>query len=283
MASLGQRAVRGYQAGDRLDQFVRAGLEDGIELREATAGLRELMVFQVHPGQRHECCGVGVQGRRPLPATRAGSCRLLGQHRGAAQLAAQGLGQREMSEAGGPFGFTTRCGCGGDTRIEDAYRLIEVARPQLHGPASGQHAGLDSRISGEPAAGGLACQGLGAGGGLRRRAEVPAATSNGEADHRGGEPGRGLVVGGKPLEDVLGRVQPGDGRLKPACRQRDRGADQVRPRFGPGLAVRHAGERVGRRRATHRLDDLADRQPVDDDVGGELPVAALGGVSPTRR
>ena len=217
-------------------------------------------------------------GRRPLPATRAGGCRLLGQHRGAAQLAAQGLGQRKMAEAGGPFGFTTRYGCGGDARIEDAYRLIEVARPQLHGPASGQHAGLDPRVSGEPAAGGLACQGLGAGGGLRRRGEVPAAARYGEADHRGGEPSRGLVVGGTPLEDFLGRVQPGGGRLMPACRQRDRGADQVRLRFGPGFAVRHGGELIGRRRATRRLDDLADRQPVDDDVGGELPVAGLGGV-----
>jgi hypothetical protein len=50
-------------------------------------------------------------------------------------------------------------------------------------------------------------------------------------------------------------------------------------RFGPGFVVRHAGELISRRRATHRLDYLADRQPVDDDVGGELPVAGLGGVS----
>ena len=84
---------------------------------------------------------------------------------------------------------------------------------------------------------------------------------------------------GRRSRMFLGRVQPGDGRLQPAGRQRDRGADQVRPRFGPGFAVRDAGELIGRRRATRRLDDLADRQPVDDDVGGQLPVAGVGGVA----
>jgi hypothetical protein len=46
-----------------------------------------------------------------------------------AQPAAQGLHQREMPEAGGPFVLAARTGRGGHTGIEEAGRLVEMARP----------------------------------------------------------------------------------------------------------------------------------------------------------
>ena len=64
----------------------------------------------------------------------------------------------------------------------------------------------------------------------------------------------------------------------PASGQGDRGGHQLRRGSGPGPAVRHAGELAGQGRAAPRLDDLADRQLVDDDTGGQRPVAGPGGV-----
>ena len=43
--------------------------------------------------------------------------------------------------------------------------------------------------------------------------------------------------------------------------------------------MRHARELAGQALAAPRLDDLADRQGVDDHVGGELPVAGPRGVA----
>ena len=63
-----------------------------------------------------------------------------------------------------------------------------------------------------------------------------------------------------------------------ASGQGDRGGNQIRLRPGPGPAVRHVRELPGQARAAPRLDDLADRQMVDDDAGGERPVAGFGGV-----
>ena len=133
-------------------------------------------------------------------------------------------------------------------------------------------------MPGELAARDPADQHLGPGSGRRGRGQVPGAAGSGEADHRGGQPGRGLLIGGKTRQDAVGGIQRGGGGFVPASGQRDRGGDQVRLRLGPGLAVRHARELAGQGRAAPRLDDLADRQLVDDDAGGERPVAGLGGV-----
>ena len=116
------------------------------------------------------------------------------------------------------------------------------------------------------------------GGGGRGRGEVAGAAGGGEADHRGGQPARDLLIGGKTRQEAVGGSQRGGGRSVSASGQCGRGGDQVRRRSGPGPAVRHAPELAGQGRAAPRLDDLADRQRVDDDTGGELPVAGPGGV-----
>ena len=147
-ASLGQPAARRQQAGHRPDQLVRAGGQGGVQLPEPAARLAQLTPFQVHPGERGERRRVRVRGRRPLLVGGQGRCRLAGQFRGAAQPAAQGLHQRELPEAAGPLVLPARCGRGGHTRIEDAGRLVETARPQLDGPAAGQHARPDGAGAG---------------------------------------------------------------------------------------------------------------------------------------
>ena len=119
---------------------------------------------------------------------------------------------------------------------------------------------------------------LGASNGLRSRIDVATAARDGEADHRGGEPGLRRVVRGKPLEHLFRRIQLGDGRLDLASRQLEGGGDQVRLRFGPGLAERHACELIGGGRITRRLEDLGNRELVDDHAGGERPVAGMRGV-----
>ena len=246
VASLGQRAVRGCQAGDRLDQFVRAGLEGGIELLEPTARLLQLMVFQVHPGQCHKCCGVRRAGqaaaaRRPRrrlsparPASRRGATG-----RARPRPARDGRGRRPV-RAHSPVWLRRRRpnrGRGpphrGGPTTAPRPRERTARGPGL--PGIGR-ACLRQAWPARASARVAAC---------RRRGEVPAAARYGEADHRGGEPGRGLVVGGKPLEDVLGRVQPGDGRLKPASRQRDRGGR-------PGAAAVRARLRRAACRRAHR-------------------------------
>ena len=54
-------------------------------------------------------------------------------------------------------------------------------------------------------------------------------------DHRGGQPARGLLTGGKTREDAVGGIQRGGAGFRPASGQRDCGADQVRRRLGPDL------------------------------------------------
>ena len=59
-------------------------------------------------------------------------------------------------------------------------------------------------------------------------------------------------------------------------------AAAAQTRYGSALVqaplVRHARELAGQGLAAPRLDDLADRQGVDDHAGGELPVTGLRGV-----
>ena len=142
-------AARRHQAGHRPDQLVRADGQGGVQLPEPAARLAQLTPLQVHPGERGERRRVRVRGRRPLLVGGQGRRRLAGQLRGAAQPAAQGLHQREMPEAAGPLVLPARCGRGGHTRIEDAGRLVQTARPQLDGPAAGQHARPDVPAPGQ--------------------------------------------------------------------------------------------------------------------------------------
>ena len=111
---------------------------------------------------------------------------------------------------------------------------------------------------------------------------VSGAKRDGEADHRGGQPARGLLIIGKALEDALRSIQCGDSGFLPARGQRDRGADQVWLWLGPGLAMRHVLELVSQVMVIPRLGDFADGQLVDDHAGGELPVAGFDRV-PHRR
>ena len=83
-------------------------------------------------------------------------------------------------------------------------------------------------MPGELAARDPADQHLGTGSGRRRRHQITGATGSGEADNRGGQPGRGLLIGGKTREDAVGGIQRGGAGFRPASGQRDRGGDQVR-------------------------------------------------------
>ena len=153
-----------------------------------------------------------------------------------------------------------------------------MARPQLDGAAVGQHPRPDFRVLGELVLRHPADQGLGIRDGRRRRHEVPGAAGGGEADHRGGKPARGLLIGGKGRQHAFAGIQRGGGGLIPASGQLDRGGDEVRLRPRPGFTARHAPELAGQGRNAPRLDDLADRQSIDNHAGGKLPVASPRGV-----
>ena len=98
------------------------------------------------------------------------------------------------------------------------------------------------------------------------------------ADYRGGKPARGVLIGGKGRQHAFAGIQRGGGGITSASGQLDRGGDEVRLRSCPGLAGRHAPELPGQGRNAPRLDDLADRQSIDDHAGGKLPVAGPLGV-----
>ena len=240
--------------------------------------LTQLTVFQVHPGERDECCRAWVPASGPGRVSRGGRRRPGGKLRGALQLPPPRRDQREMSETAGSFGFSTRSGCGGHTRIEDAGRLVKVARPQLDNPATAQHPGQDRGIPAGVAVADGADQRLRSARGRRRRIEVPGATRGGETDHRRGQPACGGLTDGKAAEDAFGEIKRGGAGSGSVGGQRRRGGNQVRPGSGPDLAVRQAGELAGQREPVRRLDDLADRQPVDDQVGRKRPVVGLRGV-----
>ena len=86
------------------------------------------------------------------------------------------------------------------------------------------------------------------------------------------------LIGGKGRKHAFAGIQRGGEGIIPASGQLDRGGDEVRLRPRPGFTARHAPELPGQGRNAPRLDDLADRQSIDDHAGGELPVAGLRGV-----
>jgi hypothetical protein len=82
--------------------------------------------------------------------------------------------------------------------------------------------------------------------------------------------------------------------ILPTYRRSDSIADRRPPaRLGPGPAGRPACEVIAQRQDAPRLDDLADRQGIDDQPGGQradlerrglwLPAAALAGEGPKPR
>src|SRR5262249_33161286 len=127
------------------------------------------------------------------------------------------------------------------------------------GAASEQHLGANPRIPAGLAAPDPAYQGLSAGDGLPCRRKIPAVARNGEADHRGGQPGRILLIGGKPLEDLFSHIQRGSGGLTPARRPRDRSRDRSWLSFWPRRAARPPRDPIARAPPASRLDDLVDR------------------------
>ena len=154
-----------------------------------------------------------------------------------------------MPEAGGPFVLSARTGRGGHTGIEEADRLVEMARPQLDGAAVGQYPRPDFRVPGELVLRHPADQSLRIRDGCRRRHEVSGAAGSGEADHRGGKPARGLLIGGKGRKHAFADSQRGGGGTIPASGQFDRGGDEVRLRPRPGFTARHAPELAGQGRS----------------------------------
>src|SRR5208283_5746815 len=92
---------------------------------------------------------------------------------------------------------------GGRPRPEDTGRLVEMTGPLLDSSAIGQHPGPDFRMPGELVARNHADQYLFPGSSRRGRAEVAGPAGSGQADHSGGQPGRGLLIGGKTREDAV--------------------------------------------------------------------------------
>ena len=246
-AALGQGAVRRGQIGHRPDQLVRAHAEGGVRLLEPTARLAQLIAFQVHPGECDECRGVGV---RP-----AGRCSCGHQVAWPANSAARPSRPRKASTSARSPRQSARSSSPAeaasaatpDSRVTG--RLGQLTRPQLDGSAAGQHAGPDLRMPGELAARDGADQQLRTGSGRRRRHQVPGAQGSGEADNRGGQPGRDLLIGGKTLQEPVGGIQRGrldsDRPADNATAARDQVRLQVRPRLGRAACPRTRSAREG--------------------------------------
>jgi hypothetical protein len=120
--------------------------------------LAQLIAFHMHPSECDQCRRVSVLGGGSRPVVSAADCLLSGQFRGAAQLAAAGLHQREVPETPGSFALIARVGRGAHSHIEDTGRLVATARPQLGGSAAEKHARPDFRMPGELIARDLADQ-----------------------------------------------------------------------------------------------------------------------------
>src|SRR5215467_9428449 len=85
---------------------------------------------------------------------------------------------------------------GDHTRSEDRHGLVEVARPQFHGTAAGEHLRLIPGTPGQLLPGNGVDQYLGAVGRGRGGFDVVGAPGEGDVDQRGGEPGRCFRVRG---------------------------------------------------------------------------------------
>ena len=109
--------------------LVRADAKGGVRVVEPTARRAQLIAFQVHPCECEQRRGIRVLDRSQRPVGREGLFGLTSQLDGTAQPAAQGLYQREISEAIGSFVPGAGIGSGARTRNEDTGRRTETARP----------------------------------------------------------------------------------------------------------------------------------------------------------
>jgi hypothetical protein len=132
-ASPGQAAARCYQPGHRPDQLVLGSVQGGVGLLQPAAGLAQLIVLQVHPGECDKCRGAGMRGRRPRLAGLKGRGRLGGRGHRVAHPAAHGLYQGQMPQAVSSYALRASGGCG-HRRLEGTGRLVEMTREPVRQP-----------------------------------------------------------------------------------------------------------------------------------------------------
>ncbi len=112
----------------------------------------------------------------------------------------------------------------------------------------------------------------------RRGVEIPGPPRHRQAEHRGGQPGRNFLVRRKKPEDSFRALEcfaVGHGL---GIGQREGGRDQRGLWSGPRLVVWHPPEAVGQMVAAMRLGELADRELIEDQLGGQRPVAGGHGL-----
>ena len=273
-ASLGQCAARGDQVGRRAGQLVRADAESGVSLLDAATCLTQLPPLKVRPGQRDQRCGAGT-GRLVLASQRN---RLAGEFRGAANPAAPRLRQRQLPGEIGSFTIPAGSGRDGHPRLEDADRFAQTTRPQFDGGAASQHLPPDLRMPGQFSVWDLTEHQLRTADGRCGRRQLPGAQADGEPDHRGRQPGRGLLVNVKAFQQAIGGIQGGGTRAMLAGGKRQRRRNQVGLRPGPGFAGWHAGELAGQALVVPWLDELVEGQVLNDHACAQRPVAGRSGV-----
>jgi hypothetical protein len=87
----------------------------------------------------------------------------------------------------------------GNPRLKDMDRLVQMAAPELDGPAAGYHTSGEFRMPGKLATRDPAEHELRTVGGRGRRHEISDAKRGGEPDNRGGQPARDLLISAETL------------------------------------------------------------------------------------
>ena len=237
-APLGQATVRRCQAGHRPDQLVRAYAEGGVRLLEPAARLAQLIVFQVHPGECDERRGVGVRAGRPLLVGRARP-----RSPGRPAVAARPSRPRKASTSARCPRQSARSssspGRGRGGHPDSRTRAASSRWPD-HSSTAPRPDSTRARISGCRAS--LSPGTLLTSASARAAAAAAAARSpvRREAARRiiaAASRARGLLIGGKTLEDAFGGIQRGGATIHAGQRT-------TRPRRRPGAAA--ARSRLGR-------------------------------------
>jgi len=245
------------------------GSQRGVGLLEPALPGGRFVALQVHQRQGHGGRGDGVPGREH---GRGG-----GQLGGLVQLAVQRRDQGEVSAAGRVLRASWPCGGRGGT--EGRGRRRRVAGPQVDGAAGGQDVRVRLRVPRLRAVRELIEQGLGLGGRGPCAAEVPGPAGGGDPDEGGGQPGGDLLIGGVLVEQPLGGIERAGAGLVPAIGQlQGRGHQQHLRWYRVAWRHREAGhlpQAVRQRRMAAGFQEVADGQLVDDDLGGQRPVADL--------
>ena len=117
---------------------------------------------------------------------------------------------------------------------------------------------------------------LGRGGGAP---EIPGAAAKRQPDQGRRQPGRDLVVDGKPPEHFLRRGERGDACLACGAGQGGRSQHEQGPRVCPARLPWHRQERIGERLIVPGFDEPPDSKLIHHDVGGELPVTGFGRIA----